>query len=872
MTRSFTHPKTFNQEQLTLSHLKHELALFNHAQEIDFKEQSDVCALIFSRSDYIDTLLIQLWHTFEFHLDTNFSLIAVGGFGRRELHPLSDIDLLLLHHGTISPDNQQKISELITLLWDLKLEVGHSVRNLDDCLMIGRDDLTVATNLQEARLICGNERLFDTLKQKISHPDFWPSEKFFRAKLAEQEARHAKYHNTAYNLEPDIKLTPGGLRDIHTLSWIARRHFGATSLREMSKFSFLTDAEFRELNECQTLLWQTRFALHLELKRYDNRLTFSHQASVAERLGYKGEGNQGVELMMKAFYRTLARVTELNKMLIRLFKQEFEPHENSKNIAILSDDFQRIGNQIDARKPALFQARPDTILDLMLHVADDKSVESITAATLRQLRTAKRRLGRFLCQIPEARDKFISLLKHPNALHKAFPLMHKHGVLSAYLPQWNKIVGQMQFDLFHAYTVDEHTMRLLRYISFFTDPAYQSKNPICYDVFPRLPKRELLLLAAIFHDIGKGQKGDHSKIGEKDAYQFCIEHGLSRPDSKFVAWLVRHHLLMSITAQKRDIYDPDVITEFAKTVRDEEHLDYLICLTVADINATNPDLWNSWKRTLLTELYYSAQKMLRGGLENPPDVREKIRHNQHLASAILRKSNFSPYEISTLWQRFKADYFLRHTYKQIAWHCEHILRHESNKPLVLLSKNATRGGTEIFIYHQDKSGLFARVVARLDRKNLSVHDAQIMSSRDGFTLDTFIVLDTKNDAISSDRHDEIKETVTDALIDEKPANPTYRHIPNQLLAFNVKTQVNFLSTRTQKRTRIEIIALDKPGLLAQIGAIFSVLNISLHAAKISTIGERAEDFFTITNHAGKALSPEEQRTLHDALLTTLDKK
>lgn len=863
-------PDKLSTEQLNLNELKQQLALFGEQQTADFLNRIPVTDLVYQRADYIDALLNRLWQYFSFHHHPTLALIAVGGYGRRELHPLSDIDLLILSENGIDSTYQARISEFVTLLWDLKLEVGHSVRTLAECMEVGQDDLTVATNLQEARLLCGSERVYHELKSRIHAKQFWPSERFFKAKVKEQKERHARYHDTAYNLEPDIKSSPGGLRDIHTLSWIARRHFGATSLREMSKYGFLTDAEFRELDECQTMLWRIRFALHLELRRYDNRLTFSHQPSVAETLGYQGEGNRGVELMMKDFYRTLGRVSELNKMLIRLFAKAIEDEPDSKKIDVLSEDFQRHGKQIEARKPALFQARPDTILDMFLHIADDKSIESISAPTLRQLRTARRRLNRFLCDLPEAKEKFIALTRHPNALHKAFPLMHKHGVLSAYLPQWSQIVGQMQFDLFHAYTVDEHTIRLLKHINGYSQEENSEKHPICCDVYPRLAKPELLLLAAIFHDIGKGRGGDHSEIGAVEAYNFCIDHGLSRPEANLVSWLVGNHLLMSVTAQRRDIYDPEVITDFAQKVRDEEHLDHLICLTVADINATNPELWNSWKRTLLAELYYSTQKALRRGLENPPDIRERIRHNQQLASALLRKNGHSPREISLLWQRFKADYFLRHTHKQIAWHSENILSHEGKDPLVLISKNATRGGTEIFVYSEDKPSLFARVVAALDKKNLSVHDAQIMTSKDGFALDTFMVLDANNEAIQPDRHDKIREGVADALMQEGAITIPVKRAPRKLMAFKVKTQVNFLPTRIGRRTLLELIALDTPGLLAKVGAVFAREGVSLQAAKITTIGERAEDFFIVTDGERQALTDEAQTSLKNALFDALN--
>lgn len=866
-TMPFQSPLTFSDEQLTISELKQQLEHFAQYQKQEFLNHHPVTDLVLGRSEYMDLLLHRLWQHFGFMDIPELGLVAVGGYGRGELHPLSDIDILIISNNKIAEETERKVSEFITLLWDLRLEVGHAVRTVDECSEIGRADLTVATNLQEARLLAGSEDTFHRLKMLIHSESFWPSETFYKAKIQEQRERHARYHDTTYNLEPDIKSTPGGLRDIHTLSWVARRHFGATSLYEMSRYGFLTDAEYRELVECQDFLWRVRFALHMELKRYDNRLTFGLQAQVAEHLGFVGEGNRAVEMMMKEFYRTVRRVAELNKMLLKLFDQAILNNGEECEPVILDEDFQRRGSLIEARKPALFQARPETILDMFLHIANDSTIDGVAPATMRQLRTARRRLNKFLHTIPEAREKFMELVRHPNALHRAFSLMHKLGVLAAYLPQWSQIVGQMQFDLFHAYTVDEHSIRLLKHINTFGDPANHDRHPICCEIYPKLQKKELLILAAIFHDIAKGRGGDHSEIGAVEAYDFCIEHGLSKPEAKLVSWLVLNHLLMSVTAQRRDIYDPEVIIEFAKKVRDEEYLEYLVCLTVADICATNPELWNSWKRTLLAELFYSTQRALRRGLENPVDVRDRIRHNQQLASALLRKEGFSSREIELLWQRFKADYFLRHTHKQIAWHCTHLLRHKDpTQPLVILSKRAPRGGTEIFVYTKDQPSLFAKVVGELDRRNLNVHDAQIMTSKDGYVLDTFMVLDQNGSVIEEARHQALSKQIVNVLKSESALELKTRRLPRQLKHFTVKTTVDFLPTRSKKRTLMEFVALDTPGLLATVGATFSELNLDLHAAKITTMGERAEDLFILTSPQGNKLSEEEEALLRERLI------
>ena len=860
-------PLTFSPQQLNVSELKSQLEQFATYQKQAFLNHHSVTDLVYGRAEYIDMLLNRLWDHFEFNQLPYLSLVAVGGYGRSELHPLSDIDILVVSRNTLSETVAAKISEFLTLLWDLRLEVGHAVRTVKECAEIGREDLTVATNLQEARLLCGCEETFHQLKLQIHSESFWPSETFYKAKVQEQVERHARYHDTTYNLEPDIKSTPGGLRDIHTLSWIARRHFGATSLFEMSRFGFLTDAEYRELGECQDFLWRVRFALHIELKRYDNRLTFEHQAKVAEHLGFVGEGNRGVEMMMKEFYRTLRRVAELNKMLIKLFDQAILDNHVEEEPEILSDDFLRRGHLIEARKPALFQARPETILDMFLHIANDSSIEGVSPATLRQLRTARRRLNKFLHTIPAAREKFMALCRHPNALNRAFGLMHNLGVLAAYLPQWSQIVGQMQFDLFHVYTVDEHSMRLLKHINMFGYESNHEKHPICCEIYPKMQKKELLILAAIFHDIGKGRGGDHSEIGAEEGYDFCIEHGLSKPEAKLVSWLVRHHLLMSVTAQRRDIYDPEVITEFAKQVRDEEYLDYLVCLTVADICATNPELWNSWKRTLLAELYYSTQRALRRGLENPVDVRDRIRHNQQMASALLRKEGFQLHDIERLWKRLKADYFLRHTHKQIAWHCSHILNHATpEQPLILVSKKATRGGTEVFVYCKDQHALFTTVVAELDRRNFNVHDAQVMTSKDGFVLDTFLVLDQQGDFIEQSRHELLINQLQEALKKGHSKELRTRRMPRQLKHFKVRTQVDFLPTKSKKHSLLEFVALDTPGLLATVGGTFAELGIHLHGAKITTMGERAEDLFIITNEQGLKLDEQQQSILRELLI------
>ncbi|MCL2912968.1 bifunctional uridylyltransferase/uridylyl-removing protein GlnD [Shewanella corallii] len=830
-----------------------------------FQAGTAITELVLQRCRFVDALLCQAWQDLGL-AKYPIALIAVGGYGRSELHPHSDVDILFLLGDELSPAGEKALSEFIAYLWDAGLEIGHSVRTLAETLSQGRGDITIATNLLEARLLAGQPALFDALYDAIREGDFWPSNAFFLAKREEQINRHAKA--SAFDLEPNLKTCPGGLRDIQTVAWVAMRHFNAACLEELVGHGFLDQHELEELLESQHFLWELRFALHIVANRDENRLLFDLQPQVAEVMGYQDGTVLAVEEMMKRYYRTVRRVMELNEMLLQLFKRATLTDEEVLTISPIDSDFQRRGRFIEALDDKLFDS-PEQIIRLFLLVARNSNIQGIFAPTLRSLRCARRAQLQPLCSHEACREIFVEILRHPRGI-PALSLMHKHGVLSAYLPAWRAIEGQMQFDLFHAYTVDEHTHRLLLNIERFAQPEQKEEFPLGSVLINQLPKKGLLVLAAIFHDIAKGRGGDHSTLGAEDALSFCKQHGMNDHDGRLVAWLVEHHLLMSVTAQRRDISDPDVVAEFADVVRDAVHLSYLYCLTVADICATNDRLWNSWKGTLLRDLYFSTQRVLARGKEKPVDIRARVREHQAKARKDLLRRGIKEKDIDLLWGRFKANYFLRHMPNQIAWHSEAILKHRGDDALVLLSKQTSRGGTELFIYCPDKPKLFATVMAVLDNKNIDVHDAMVMSSKDNYALDSFIILEQNGEAVSQlSRIQSIRKALVKALATDTVKLPKFRKLPRKMKPFKVATQVSFLPGSRHDTSKMELIALDSPGLLAKVGDIFYRCGVVLVAAKITTIGERAEDFFMLQTREGEALSEVQQQDLREALIQAL---
>ena len=830
---------------------------------------NDITDLLSARATFVDAILTKLWC--QHHLDEfQISLVAVGGYGRGELHPQSDIDILILTQEDIALDLEDKISSFITQLWDIKLDIGHSVRSIKECLKQAVKEVTVATNLMEMRQITGNETLTQQLLPLLNEDVFWTSEKFFIAKCKEQEDRHQQYRGTAYTLEPNLKANPGGLRDIQTIAWVAKRHFSAESFEELVEHNYLYPNELFELLESQDYLWRMRFALHFVAGRSENRLLFDYQADVARMMGFGDEGKAPVERMMKRFFRIISRVTELNTMLLQHFEHAIIKRNEPSNIRIINKDFEIVDTLINIRNDRIFM-RSVKIIEMFLIIAQEPGIKGIHSHTLRLMRNARRRLISGLIDYAACRNIFMAIIRHPRGLGLALSLMHKHSILSSYLPLWRNIAGQMQFDLFHAYSVDEHTFRVVKNLHQFSQKEHNHKFPLCSKIVQKVRKPEVLYLAGFFHDIGKGRGGDHAKLGAIDALNFCLSHQMSKHDSNMVAWLVEHHLLMSVTAQRRDINDENIIRTFGEVVRDEAHLNYLYCLTVADMRGTNESLWNNWKANLLEELYFNTLSAFRHGLEKPVEVRSKIRENQQQALVLLNEQDIDEVKVKALWNEFKIDYFLRYSPEQIARQCLNIVDHDRKKPLVLISPVPYRGGTEVFIFTKEKNNTFANTVAFLVTKKLSIHDAKIITTKTGFTVNTFVVLDSRNKPLRERFYTkEISQALVDKLGQDSVCDLPEPKLARHMKKFKVPLRVNFIKIHAKNRTMIEIIALDRPGLLSNIAQVFQEEQINIHSAKITTFGEKADDVFTISTVENNELTMQEKEALALRLTADID--
>jgi len=849
------------QQESPLPAFKSALEQARHVLDARFRSGADIRTIIHARAWFIDQLLQAAWSRFAF-AEADIALLAVGGYGRGELHPFSDIDLLLL----LSEDVEREalrlpLERFLTLLWDMGLDVGQSVRTVAECAQDAKNDLVLTTNLMESRTLCGNENLRRQMLQATCGGQLWPSHEFFLAKRREQRNRHARYHDTEYNLEPNVKGSPGGLRDIQTLLWVARRHFGTLDTHVLVAQGFLLESEYNLLQHSQAFLWRVRYALHLIAGRAEDRLLFNHQREVAELLGFnQGDKKMRIERFMQQYYRTVKSISELSELLIQYFEETIVSAREQPPVHALNERFAVRGDYIEAKYPQVFREHPAALLEIFLLLAQNPNLKGIRAGTIRLLRNHLDRVDDDFRQNPQNTACFIELFKAQQGIHRNLRRMNRYGILARYLPEFGRIVGQMQHDLFHIYTVDAHSLLVIKQLRKLKWPELAEKFPLASKLIERIEKPHLLYLAGLYHDIGKGSGRDHSEQGAELAEAFCHRHGLPDEERELMVWLVRQHLLMSVTAQRKDISDPVVIHEFASTVRNETRLDYLYLLTVADINATNPKLWNSWRASLLRQLYGETRRALRRGLASPLKRAEQVRLTQSASLDILLRGDTDQDDAEKLWQQLGDGYFLRHTAADVAWHTEAILQHAATDgPLVLIRKTSpleAEGGTQILIYAPKQQELFAVTVAVMDQLNLSIHDARIIH-RSAFTLDSYIVLNADGSQIGDDpgRVEEIRSGLNAALKnpDEYPTI-IQRHVPRQLKHFTFAAEVKLTTDTEVGGSWLEIIAPDRPGLLARLGRIFVEFDLSLQNARIATLGERVEDLFLISAGESKRLA------------------
>lgn len=834
--------------------------------------------VIGARSDSIDEALIFLWNHAGLN-QTELGLFAVGGYGRHEMLPYSDTDIMILSEDEISEQQEKLISTFISSLWDVgNFKPGISVRTIQNCVEQAINDLTVATTLIEARLITGNPQLAKWPRRIVAQT--WTDQTFYDAKMAEQAKRYAQHNNTESNLEPDIKNAPGGIRDINQIGWIAKRHFRVNRIYDLVHLGFITEFELGVLEEAESFLWEIRTHLHRLAKRDENRLLFEYQRDIAAKFGYVREEGQpvnfAVEQFMKRYYRTAQQVSTLNEMLLAYFNESvITPRlpDYERHIVDINERFKIVDNKLAVQHHKVFSEEPSAILELFYLLANRPEITGIRARTLRLLVLAAKRIDQRFRDNPEHQALFMSIIRSPH-LYNTMVAMKRYGVLGNYIPAFGQITGLMQYDLFHIYTVDAHTLLLLRNLSRFKEPEFAKDFPVVSSVFQRIARHDIVYMAAIFHDIAKGRGGDHSELGAIDAIEFCRTHGFTERECKLIAWLINNHLLMSLTAQKKDISDPDEVKDFAEKVGDMEHLDYLYALTVADINATNPKLWNTWRASLMRQLYTYARDVIRSGLGRPVDYQMLIEDTKFAASELL-VNDFSLAEVEKVWQELGDEYFVKESANEIAWHTQAILQHGDNpEPLVLLRahRNAADDAVQIFIYTRDQPNLFATTVAVLDRMNLDVQDARIITASTSFSLDTYLVLDRFGTLLTDpERERKVKAALVDALShsDQYPGI-MQRRIPRHLRHFDVQNTVDIVLNPTLQQHMVEISTLDQPGLLARIGGLFMLQGLDIHSARIATLGERAEDIFFVTKKNGVLLTDEEVKAFAETLKAALD--
>jgi len=824
--------------------LKADIQAERAALQTRFRADADGPRVLREHCRLIDHTLKDVWR--QLRLPAPLALLAVGGYGRGELYPHSDIDVLILLNDSASPELASKIEELVGRLWDMGLELGHSVRTVAECVEEAAKDVTVMTSLLEARLLAGSRDLFARFDR--ARAQCVDSQVFFKAKRFEQEQRHTKFQDSPYSLEPNLKEAPGGLRDLQVVLWIGRACALGHTWPQLARRGLITADEARAAQRHHRLLQNLRVRLHYAAGRREDRLLFDYQESLAHDMGYSATAHRRAgEQLMQAYFRAAKAVTQLNTILLQNIGAEIFPVRDSDAEAI-DEKFSRVGELLDARRADLFERDPGAILESFLVMQQHSELKGMTAKTLRALWRARERIDAAYRRDPRNRATFLALLQQPRGIVHELRRMNQYGILGRYLPAFRRIVGQMQHDLFHVYTVDQHILTVVRNLRRFTMLEFSHEYPLCSRLIAGLERHWLLYIAAIFHDIAKGRGGDHSQLGKADARRFCREHGLSTEDAELVVFLVEHHLNMSSVAQKQDLSDPEVVRRFADIVQTERRLVALYLLTVADIRGTSPKVWNAWKSKLLEDLFQATQHVLKGG---KVEADQYIQSKQAEAKRLLRLYELSDTIQDALWKNFDVPYFLRHDAQEIAWHTRMLhSRTSAEQPVVKTRLSPAGEGLQAMIYVRDQRDLFARICGYFGSVGFSIVDAKVYTTRHGYALDTFQVMDVGNIPHPRDMILKIEEELARWLAEQVPLPPPIRgRVSRRVKHFPIAPEVSIVPDEKGQYHSLSITAGDRTGLLYAIALVLSRYGISLHNAKIVTLGERAEDVLVVSGAA-----------------------
>jgi [protein-PII] uridylyltransferase len=859
-------------QQEIIQSLKQSLIEADQCLAEKFHNHQNVDQLVKTRAWVVEQLILDVWD-YLLPSSENIALVAVGGFGRGELHPHSDVDLLILLSESLPNETlRASIETFVTLLWDAGFYLSHSVRTVDACVDEAKKDVSTATSLMESRLLSGEKAMLETMLTATSADRVWSAADFFDAKFEEQIKRHEQYHDTAYNLEPNIKEGPGGLRDIQMIGWVAKRHFSTQSLHTLVARGFLTESELQALKDGRTFLWEIRFALHLLAGRGEDRLLFEYQRQIAGHFYFGDdppESNQVVEEFMQRYYRTVMQLERLNEMLLQLFSEELLAHQ-SLPLKDLGQDFRMSHGFLEVSHDDLFDERPVAMMELFVILAKHEQLRGVRASTIRLIRDKLYLIDDAFRADPQARQYFFELFCQPSGIYTQLQRMNRYGLLAAFIPAFGKITGRMQFDLFHAYTVDQHILFMVRNLRRFAYGKYRSNFAHAADIFQQIDHPQILYMAALFHDIAKGRDGDHSVLGKVDAREFCRQMPMSDEHSERVVWLVEQHLVMSQTAQRRDISDPEVIKTFCEIVGNQTRLDYLYLVTIADIAATSPKLWNNWKDSLLWELYSTTSTALADGDANILDRSDKIAQTRLIVQQKLQQQGLDGAAIDDLWDSLPRNVFLRYSEDQLEWATSVALNAAGDEVVQVAIREAEQQGfSELLVQAADYDGLFAAVTVVIDEIGLDVLSARVMSSNANRGFDLFQLMDRNAQALNEVDSGRLHTRLLEVLGDTDVPKPVVRKLPRRLRPFKSSSRIRFSAALGGEMTRMDLECTDRPGLLSQISVAMLSAGIRIHDARISTLGDRVEDSFIISDQHNAPLNLKIRSELRQILTETL---